>query len=500
MRYRHVLALPIALALLSTVCPAQGRRPESSDPTVRTIVLPDPGADFLGPYGLHNFSDHHVDALRTFLLVEEDYAAGRYVAARARLAALWNAHPTGGLPWGALPTQPFGINIGSPPCYYGLRMLTDMVDWRLASGVTGDSAPRTVRLTVMLVGETSGIEPRDEVELAQGQGVPVVHTLDPDIEANGSAVVHQSLQLFRDYVLAATEGNLAVETHVLPLPQVSLPVHAALLPGGGRFAGLTDAWQVFAHVPEVEREATDWWWVLYPSHVPEQYPDFTTAEFITGGMGTGPDSVSPFFIIDDRWLLRKPPHIGSGPYSEVERRAYLPQWLQHEFFHHLFRTWPSFGLEATSHQWFDRSTWPPDFVGRYEADYYHEALVKRLQTATPPPHVALRYATADAPWDQLVLGDVLGTYERHPIRNPWHVGTITQVSGNTLRWTNTAGVSWNLQADLLEGALLTGPDCPYFGLPNAQQFSLLLERDALGDLTAVIDAFAFLGERYEKAP
>jgi hypothetical protein len=58
-------------------------------------------------------------------------------------------------------------------------------------------------------------------------------------------------------------------------------------------------------------------------------------------MGTGAEGFSPFFIIDDRWIVRKPPHIGTGEYSDVERSVYLPQWFQHEFFHHLFRTYPS---------------------------------------------------------------------------------------------------------------------------------------------------------------
>jgi hypothetical protein len=103
------------------------------------------------------------------------------------------------------------------------------------------------------------------------------------------------------------------------LPDVDLPVHAGVGGGGHYFASLEDASQVFASVPQSEIEATDWWWILYPSHVPEQYPAFQHAEFITGGMGTGAEGFSPFFIIDDRWIVRKPPHIGTGEYSDVER-------------------------------------------------------------------------------------------------------------------------------------------------------------------------------------
>ena len=61
---------------------------------------------------------------------------------------------------------------------------------------------------------------------------------------------------------------------------------------------------------------------------------------------------------------------------------YRPNWLQHEFMHHLFTLWPEFQLEVTGHQWFDRNTWPADFVGNSEPDHDHETLTKRILAAT----------------------------------------------------------------------------------------------------------------------
>jgi hypothetical protein len=453
----------------------------------------DPAVSFLAPYGLQNFSQQHVDALRTFLLAEREYEAGRYVRASNLLGALWAQYPTGDPSWAALPTQPFGINIGSPPCYYALRMLTDMAAWRVHDPSQGP-APRTARLSVLLVGRTAGVEPQNATDIAQGGGVPVQHALDPRVAGGEHFAVTESLALFEEYVLAMTGGLLALETHVVPLPDVTLSVHAGVLPGGTYYAGLTDASELWFHLSDALMAATDWWWIVYPSHVPEQHPDFHGAEFVTGGMGTGPDSVSPCFIVDDRWLVRKPPHLGSGEYSDVERRAYLPQWLQHEFFHHLFRAYPQFGLEATSHQWFDPANWPPDFLGRYEADYYHEALYRRLTTATPPLHVGLRYATAGAPWSQITLAQLLGTYRREPVQNPWHVGNIQL--GPQLEWRNTAGVEWSLTDDIANGRLLTAPDCPYYGQWNGRKFDIVLERDANGDLTSTVRGFGFVGELY----
>jgi len=489
------------LAALSFVlCMAASVSAQTSTPTLgRGKAVPRPWNSntailFLSQYGLDNFSPHYIAALQTLVQAQQLYREQDYVGAKLALDALWAQHPVADPSWAALPTQPFGINLGSPPCYYGLRMLTDMATWRVANP-TLPPPPRTVRLTVIVVGQSNGIEPQNLTDLHQGTGIPVVHSLDARVPEDNYRVVRQSLWLFREYIVAATQGQLDVELKILPLPAVDLPVYASGAPGAVSYASLVDATQVFPLVPAADLAATDWWWVVYPSHVPEQHPDFEDAEFITGGMGAGPSS-SPLFIIDDRWLVRKPPHLGQGQYSPVERKTYLPQWLQHEFFHHLFRTYPEFGLEATPHQWFDLSTWPPDFIGLYEPDYFHEALIKRLQQATPPLHVALRYSTAGAPWDQLTLTDLLGTYRREPVLNPWHIGDI-QLAGAQLQWLNTAPFSWNLENDIPNGRLLTGPDCPYYGSYAGSKFDIVLARDALGDLTTEVEGFSFLGELYQ---
>ena len=493
-RKSHALVLALAL-LLGGHALGQGSAAPTTGRPAKSPERWDPALAFLAPYGIQNFSAHYVDALRSLLDAREQYDSSDYAGAQATLAGLWSRHPVAHPSWGTLPTQPFGINIGSPPCYYALRMLTDMTEWRVAHPGQ-PPAPRTARLTVLVVGRSHGIEPRNLAELNAGTGIPVTHQLDERVEHAGYRAVHESLRLFEEYALAITQGKLDVETRILQLPELDLPVHAGVN-GGRYFAGLVDAAQVFASVPQAEIEATDWWWILYPSHVPEQYPDFQHAEFVTGGMGVGAEGFSPFFIIDDRWIVRKPPHIGTGEYSDVERRVYLPQWFQHEFFHHLFRTSPEFGLENTPHQWFDRSTWPSDFTGRYEADYYHEALYKRLRRATPGLHSALRYATADAPWAQIGIGDVLGNYRREPVQNAWHIGDIL-FSGTQLQWRNTAPVSWNLFEDLSHGVLATGPDCPYYDNSLGRKFNIVLVRDAIGDLTPQVRGFAFMGELYRR--
>jgi hypothetical protein len=483
----------LLLCLVLSTCAAPAALAQSA-PGAPEASQWNPMQAFLRPYGLSNFNKVYKRILSAWLRAAEKVAEGNFPAAERTLDTLWLRHPIGGLAYGNQVTQPFGINIGSPPCYYGLRMLTDITQWRATSGVLGYAPPRSAKLTVMLVGQSHGIEPRDLVELSLGTGLPVTHTLDQRLLDGDNRIVHQSLELFREYVYAITQGQLGLDVQVLHLPSADLAVHA--YENQGRFyAGLENPSDVWASVPESIQEETDWWMLLYPSHVPEQYSDFQSAEFVTGGMGAGVNDLSPLFLADDRWLVRKPPHIGTGPYTELERRAYLPQWLQHEFFHHLFRTFPEFGLELTSHQWFDSNSWPSDFEGRYEADYFHEALFKRLQSATPPMHVRLRYATADAPWQDLVLTDVMGEFRREPVQNNWHIGRI-EPSGSGLKWTNNAGVSWLLSPDLLEGELLTGPDCPYYAPPNGTKFSIVLKRDGMGDLTNEVEGFSFSGEIY----
>ena len=59
---------------------------------------------------------------------------------------------------------------------------------------------------------------------------------------------------------------------------------------------------------------------------------------------------------------------------------------------------------------------------------------------------------------------LLGSYQRLPIENPWHEGRITfrEQSPSTLRWTNQAGVSWDLFPDLERNRLETGQQNPYY--------------------------------------
>ncbi|MEZ5965506.1 MAG: hypothetical protein R3F56_16855 [Planctomycetota bacterium] len=483
----HPLALAMALAVSA----------QDLHPSVRAL---------LEPHGIAKFPPLQRQALDAFVRIEAARARGDLAESARRLAALWRRHPRGGGDWLRCPSNTADLNVGSPPCYYALRMLDDIVAWRRARAAPDAVPTQPTTLAVVLVGKSAGIEPRSSAELEAGGGLEVEHALRAELLAEDSRIVRESLELFADYVEAITGGRAPLRLRIVPLPDLRVRVQTVAKPR--RHAGLAGhaLGDVWAALPDATRANTDWWWVIYPSHVPEQYPDFVRTEFITGGMTTGPDGASPCFLVDDRWLLRKPPHLGQGAYTDLERRAYLPQWLQHEFFHHLFRTWPAFGLEKSGHQWFDRKTWPEDFEGRIEPDYYAEALHKRLQTqADPPLHVGLRHAAPPAAVvASVTAADLVGSYVRTPRENAWHEGRVEDTGERdatgreVLRWTNAAGRSWPLYFTRGRLELETGAGNPYAHDPGSRTFRMAFARGGDGGYEPRLVGLRFGSELYAR--
>ncbi len=457
------------------------------------------------------FSDSQLNpffrkCVATFEQAEKLSAQKDYPAADKLLASFWEENPAGTELWAmnyriaGQVSRETGINIGTPPCYYALRMMTESVAWRAKGGKVSPNAAEAT-WTIVLVGKANGLEPSSRAEIEQGKGTQTNYRLEPSLIRDNHAVIRQSTQLFEEYVTAATKGELKVKLQFILLSDLDVPVESTWKERG--FSGPTsEGWaQIWKSIPARQKAATDWWWVIYPSAIPEKHDDFKTTEFVTGGMGTGPDGMSPCFIIDDRWLTRKPPHLGRGPYTDLERRVYLPQWLQHEFFHHLFRIYPEFALEKTGHDWFNRSTWPSDFQGLIEPDYYAEALTRRFQGSQPSLAHRLLYAAPDpALFAKIKLPDLLGTYRHEPKQNDWHEGEIRQDADGNLTWTNQAGRTWKLTNRISQGQLATGPDCPYYNTNNPDQaaFKIVLQRDANGRHLPQAIGISFAGGFYRK--
>ncbi len=446
--------------------------------------------DFFNCYGGQSaFSTHSVAAVTTFIEADDALQAGNYAEAKTMVDNLFNTYPRGSNIWWNVFNDPNGANIGTPHAYYGLRMMEDIIDHGL-NGVPNVQA-KEAKMKIVLVGCSEGIQPTTEAELQNGTGPFVTHEIDPSLKSNDYRIIRQSFDLFSRYVTAITKGALEVEVEFIELDTLCLPVGVTTTLPHLAYSGVEPVWD---ELTEEAKDSTDWWWILYPSHVPE-FPTFNDEAFITGGMGSDYKG-GPVFIIDDKWVVRKPAHLGEGNYSDIERRIYLPQWLQHEFFHHLYRIYPELALEVNGHDWFDINFWPSDFEGQFEADYYAETLHKRLQIDCAP--LATRLITRiqdglEAQYSTFSMEELLGSYSLDVVQNPWHEGDIIEENGAYF-WKNNANVQWTVTPNFVEGRLETGNDCPYPG----EDFFISLYQTIEGDYIPGAVALKFNTESYKK--
>lgn len=435
------------------------------------------------------FGTHSIDAVTTFIQAEDAIKAGEFAQAKTMVEELFETYPKGNPIWWNVNGAPLGANLGTPHAYYGLRMIEDIVDHALNGDPTVEA--QTAYMKVLLVGCAEGIQPTTLDELNNGTGPFVSNTIDPAVQADDYRIVHQSLEFFSTYVTAITGGQLKLEIEIVELPEVCMDVNVSTTLPHVASGSIEPVWDALSD--EVKNN-TDWWWILYPSHVPEA-PVMDDFAFITGGMGLD-QKAGPAFIIDDKWIVRKPPHLGAGDYSDIERRIYLPQWLQHEFFHHLYRAYPELELEVNGHDWFNLDFWPADFEGRFEPDYYAETLHKRLQLQCTPMATKLITRVNDdlqALYSDITMLELLGPYSKDIIENEWHDGEILKI-GVQYFWRNKANVQWELFPNLAEGILETGTDCPYPGLVH----SIELYRTVEGDFIPGAVALRFQSEFYQK--
>jgi hypothetical protein len=446
--------------------------------------------DFYDCYGGQSaFSAHSVAAVTTFIKADSALQAGDFAQAKTLIDNLFNTYPKGGNIWWNVFNDPNGANIGTPHAYYGLRMMEDIID----HGLNGDPnvQAKKANMKIVLVGCSEGIQPTTEAELLNGTGPFVTHSMDSLLKENDHRIVKQSFDLFSRYVTAITKGTLKIDVEFVELDTLCLPVGVTTTLPHLAYSGIEPVWDALT---QAAKDSTDWWWILYPSHVPE-YPTFDDEAFITGGMGADYKG-GPVFIIDDKWIVRKPAHLGNGNYSDIERRIYLPQWLQHEFFHHLYRIYPELALEVNGHDWFDQNFWPSDFEGQFETDYYSETLHKRLQVNCAPLAAKLITRVQDnltAQFNTFSMDELVGPYSLDVVQNPWHEANIIKENGAYF-WKNNANVKWTVTPNFAEGRLETGSDCPYPG----EGFLIELFRTVEGDVVPGAVALKFNGEPYKK--
>jgi len=440
--------------------------------------------------GKSAFSAHSVKALTTFIQAEDAIKAGNYSQAKILIDDLYKIYPVGNNVWGNVWTAPNGANVGSPHGYYGLRMMEDIIAYGL--NPNPNVKVKKVNMNIILVGCSKGIQPTTKSELQNGTGTFVTHSLNPKLKENNYRIIRQSLDLFTRYVNAITNGALELQIGFIEIDTLCLPVKVTKTkPYIAYDYNLGPVWGALSNAT---KDSTDWFMINYPSHVPD-FPVFDDESFITGGMGAD-SKAGPVFIADDKWIMRKPAHLGKGNYTDIERRIYLPQWFQHEFFHHLYRIYPELKLEVKGHDWFDRNLWPSNFAGQFETDFYSESLHKKLQLQCTP--LATKLITRidnsiKTEFSRLSMDELVGQYSQDVIQNTWHEGNIIIENGKYY-WKNKANVKWQVTPNFNEGQLKTGNDCPYPG----QNFFLELVRTAEGDVYPGVVSLKFIGEHYKK--
>lgn len=248
-------------------------------------------------------------------------------------------------------------HLGEPGPYAHLRMLDEITRIGVKKPLLGKTA---LQMAVVMPACTD-IAPQEGPTLTNQR-------LNPAIEENDYAAVRQSLRLFQSYILAISDGELSLELNFYKIDKCfSIKKETEYL--GGNFN------EPLLQLPKGVAEKTDMFWLIYPND-----NDKGAKITFSSGISMFYNTAKPVFMCEDDWVIKKrAPDQGVGARTEVERRFYLPEWFQHEFFHHLFASWPELKLEGPKfHEWYDRAFWPADFVGREEEDYYSESLRKRF--------------------------------------------------------------------------------------------------------------------------
>jgi hypothetical protein len=83
-----------------------------------------------------------------------------------------------------------------------------------------------------MIGKSHGIEPSTAEELHEQRGQMAHHTFDPRFTESVGAIVDQAFGLFFEYIHAITSGRLSVETRIVPLADLDVPMRVFDDPGG----------------------------------------------------------------------------------------------------------------------------------------------------------------------------------------------------------------------------------------------------------------------------
>lgn len=436
------------------------------------------------------------EAVKTFTVARALYKEGLFQECKTVLSDFWKAHPRTSSEWESKNEEDIGYKLGYPCGYPALLMLEDAVDWRLkAMDLKTPIEARDWSLAALLVGKSKGKMPANDAEAKAGRGVDASATLDPELLLDQNRYLHDLLWLTREYYLGVTEGKVLLHFEVFYLKDFEFDVGA---PGGPNHQP-NNFNRLAAAIPAHIAKRVDWYWAIYPEIEPgpgskHYLACYSPGTDIPGGMTIMPETNSPLFFCEDHFLTRRTISQGRGKNSPLASQIYIPYWHQHEFFHDHFANYSSLKLEEEPHQWFNRFKWPKDFVGKYEPDYYQEAMFKRLKKEVNLPFSDYFFRRDFyMGWSRtLDLKDFAGSYAMEGAFNDWHYGQIT-LEGEQLKWVNKARKSWGLtRTD--DDKLKTSEDNPY--VKERSAFKLLPVLGPDQKPTGGIKGFKFGNETY----
>jgi hypothetical protein len=159
----------------------------------------------------------------------------------------------------------------------------------------------------------------------------VYHTLIPDLITDDYKILRDCLFIFSHYIQAISEGVFKKKMNFVYLESVDVLCEFKIEDNtylSSMNSNEEGEDQIGKNISSELKNKTNLWMHIYPDHGHWESLIFMKERFVTGGCAC---SEKPILILDDHSLIMKCNDLGSGYYSNEERRIYIHQWLKHEY-------------------------------------------------------------------------------------------------------------------------------------------------------------------------
>jgi len=241
----------------------------------------------------------------TFLKSLQYYEEGEFNLAKSVIDELWQTYPIGDSKWGSLKNRIPGENVGNPPYYAAIRVIDDIVTWKISNKLK--PSEDEITLKVVLIGNSEGVQPNSWLEFEGLTGEKVKKKLHPQILENDNHIVRESLNIFVEYLHMISKGKLRVKLEFLHLPDLTakFSLEGHKIWNGQRIKYSLENWsEIRKSIPHKDELTTDLWWYIYPTLIPESNSTFENPQFVQAGITYGKNK-EPIFLEDDISLINK---------------------------------------------------------------------------------------------------------------------------------------------------------------------------------------------------